>query len=50
MVNGMYHEIHGEGEPLVLLDGAYMTVDGMAPLLGPLASYRTKSGRKRRRS
>jgi pimeloyl-ACP methyl ester carboxylesterase len=40
MVNGMYHEIHGEGEPLVLLHGAYMTIEGMAPLLGPLAEYR----------
>ena len=36
----MYYEIHGEGEPLVLLHGAYMSIDGMAPLLGPLASYR----------
>jgi pimeloyl-ACP methyl ester carboxylesterase len=36
----MYYEIHGEGEPLVLLHGAYMTIEGMAPLLGPLASYR----------
>jgi pimeloyl-ACP methyl ester carboxylesterase len=41
-VNGLdvYYEIHGEGEPLVLLHGAYMNVDAMAPLLGPLASYR----------
>ncbi len=36
----MYHEIHGEGEPLVLLHGAYMTIEGMGPLLGPLAEYR----------
>jgi pimeloyl-ACP methyl ester carboxylesterase len=36
----MYHEIHGEGEPLVLLHGAYMSINGMAPLLGPLAEYR----------
>ena len=36
----IYYEIHGEGEPLILLHGAYMTVDAMAPLLGPLASYR----------
>jgi pimeloyl-ACP methyl ester carboxylesterase len=36
----VYYEIHGEGEPLILLHGAYMTVDAMAPLLGPLASYR----------
>ena len=36
----MYHEIHGSGEPLVLLHGAYMTIEGMGPLLGPLAEYR----------
>jgi pimeloyl-ACP methyl ester carboxylesterase len=36
----VYYEVHGEGEPLVLLHGAYMTVDGMAPLLAPLAEYR----------
>ena len=36
----MYYEIHGEGEPLVLLHGAYMSINGMAPLLGPLAEYR----------
>jgi pimeloyl-ACP methyl ester carboxylesterase len=34
-VNGldMYYEVHGDGPPLVLLHGAYMTVDLMAPLL-----------------
>ncbi len=36
----MYYEIHGSGEPLVLLHGAYMTIEGMGPLLGPLAEYR----------
>src|SRR3954463_8816446 len=36
----LYFEIHGNGEPLVLLHGAYMNVDGMAPLLGPLAEQR----------
>src|SRR3954468_8915785 len=36
----VYYEIHGEGEPLVLLHGAYMTVDAMAPFLEPLAQYR----------
>src|SRR4051812_22291257 len=35
-----YFEIHGEGEPLVLLHGAYMNVDAMAPLLRPLAEHR----------
>ena len=35
-----YFEIHGKGEPLVLLHGAYMNIDGMAPLLGPLAEQR----------
>src|SRR4051812_35421117 len=35
-----YFEIHGEGEPLLLLHGAYMNVDGMAPLLRPLAEHR----------
>lgn len=36
----LYYEVHGEGAPLVLLHGAYMSADGMAPLLGPLAEYR----------
>jgi pimeloyl-ACP methyl ester carboxylesterase len=36
----VYYEIHGEGEPLVLLHGAYMTVDAMSPFLEPLAQYR----------
>jgi pimeloyl-ACP methyl ester carboxylesterase len=41
-VNGLsvYYEVHGDGEPLVLLHGANMTIDGMAPLLGPLAEFR----------
>jgi pimeloyl-ACP methyl ester carboxylesterase len=41
-VNGldMYYEIHGDGAPLVLLHGAYMTVDLMAPLVPGLAGYR----------
>ena len=41
-VNGLnaYFEIHGAGEPLVLLHGAYMNVDGMVPLLRPLAEHR----------
>jgi len=36
----MYYEVHGSGEPLVLLHGAYMTIDMMEPLLGGLAATR----------
>jgi pimeloyl-ACP methyl ester carboxylesterase len=38
-VNGlsMYYEIHGEGPPLLLLHGAYMTVDMMGAILAGLA-------------
>ena len=36
----MYYEIHGSGEPLILLHGAYMTIDMMAPLLSGLAEIR----------
>ena len=38
-VNGldMYYEIHGRGRPLILLHGAYMTIDMMEPLLTGLA-------------
>ncbi|QIN84672.1 alpha/beta fold hydrolase [Rubrobacter tropicus] len=41
-VNGleMYYEIHGTGEPLVLLHGAYMTVDAMGEILPGLAETR----------
>ncbi len=41
-VNGlrMYYEVHGEGRPLVLLHGAYMTVDAMGPILPGLAETR----------
>ena len=41
-VNGldMYYEIHGEGRPLVLLHGAYMTVDLLGPLVPGLAQTR----------
>ncbi len=28
----VYYEIHGSGEPVVLLHGAYMTIDLMGPL------------------
>jgi pimeloyl-ACP methyl ester carboxylesterase len=36
----MYYEIHGEGAPLILLHGAYMTIDMMGPLLSGLARGR----------
>lgn len=41
-VNGldMYYEVHGTGEPLILLHGAYMTVDAMGELLPGLAETR----------
>jgi pimeloyl-ACP methyl ester carboxylesterase len=36
----MYYEIHGEGRPLLLLHGAYMTVDMLDPLRAGLATSR----------
>lgn len=41
-VNGleMYYEIHGSGEPLVLLHGAYGTIDLWGPILASLAATR----------
>src|SRR5687768_1623885 len=41
-VNGlrMYYEVHGTGRPLVLLHGAYMTVDAIGPILPGLAQTR----------
>ena len=41
-VNGlsMYYEIHGEGRPLVLLHGAYMTIDMFGAVLPGLAATR----------
>ncbi len=41
-VNGleMYYEIHGEGRPLVLMHGAYMTIAGFGELLAALAATR----------
>ncbi len=41
-VNGlkMYYEVHGSGEPLVLLHGAYMTIDDMGEILPGLAESR----------
>jgi pimeloyl-ACP methyl ester carboxylesterase len=34
----MYYEIHGSGEPLVLLHGAYATIDMWGPILTGLAA------------
>src|ERR687886_915689 len=41
-VNGlnMYYEIHGTGQPLVLLRGAYMTIDLMGEVVPALAETR----------
>src|SRR5262249_17191089 len=41
-VNGlnMYYEIHGTGRPLVLLHGAYMTIDGLGRILASVAETR----------
>ena len=41
-VNGlkMYYEIHGTGEPLVLLHGAYMTIGAMGEVVPELAKTR----------
>ena len=41
-VNGlrMYYEVHGAGRPLVLLHGAYMTIEAMGEVLPRLATSR----------
>jgi pimeloyl-ACP methyl ester carboxylesterase len=41
-VNGleMYYEIHGTGQPLVVLHGAYMTIDAMGEVVPELAASR----------
>ena len=41
-VNGikLYHEIYGQGEPVVLLHGGLMTISEMSTLLEPLAKTR----------
>ena len=41
-VNGlnMYYEVRGEGQPTVVLHGAYMSADSMGPLVATLASTR----------
>lgn len=42
-VNGLdlYYEVHGEGDPLVLIHGAFGTIDTWGPILETLASSRT---------
>jgi pimeloyl-ACP methyl ester carboxylesterase len=41
-VNGLelYYEVHGTGQPLVLLHGAYMTIDAMGEVVPALAETR----------
>ncbi|MCW3048071.1 MAG: alpha/beta hydrolase fold protein [Solirubrobacterales bacterium] len=36
----MYHEVHGSGRPLIVLHGAYMTIEMMEPILAGLARTR----------
>jgi pimeloyl-ACP methyl ester carboxylesterase len=36
----VYYEIHGQGSPLILLHGAYQTIDTLGPLLPGLAETR----------
>ncbi len=45
-VNGldMYYEIHGSGEPLILLPGGFMTVEAMGALVPQLAATRRVIG------
>jgi pimeloyl-ACP methyl ester carboxylesterase len=45
-VNGlrMYYEIHGTGEPLVVLHGAYMTIETMGQIVPSLAESRQVIG------
>ncbi|MGZ3622900.1 MAG: alpha/beta fold hydrolase [Ktedonobacteraceae bacterium] len=45
-VNGLniYYEIHGSGEPLVLLPGGFMTVEAMGGIVQQLASTRQVIG------
>lgn len=41
-INGlhMYYEIHGSGKPLIVMHGAYMTIDAMGALISELAQTR----------
>src|SRR5215471_19188235 len=45
-VNGLnlYYEIHGSGEPLVLLPGGFMTVEAMGEIVPMLAQSRRVIG------
>lgn len=36
----LYYEVHGEGRPLIVLHGAYFTIDLMGPIVGELAKTR----------
>src|SRR5262252_7610427 len=46
MVNGinLYYEIHGSGEPLMLLPGGFMTVEAMGEIVPKLAATRRVIG------
>src|SRR5882672_9463807 len=46
LVNGLniYYEIHGSGEPLVVLPGGFMTVEAMGELVPQLAQTRQVIG------
>ena len=41
-INGLnlYYEIHGAGQPLLLMGGGFMTIDALGPLLPALAATR----------
>ena len=41
---GMYYEIHGTGKPLVVLHGAYMTIETMGAIVPSLAETRQVIG------
>src|SRR5215831_19598772 len=45
-VNGLnlYYEIHGSGEPLILLPGGFMTVEAMGEIVPMLAQSRRVIG------
>src|SRR5260370_42656266 len=45
-VNGLnlYYEIHGSGEPLIVLPGGFMTVEAMGEIVSQLAATRRVIG------